>query len=139
MKTTKNEHKTGSSVLPERVYYAHAMCLYGRFDEQQELRLIRQTFRRASIVNPADYDGHPEKRADTVGFCLTLIDGCGIVVFSRCLGKITAGVGKEVNHALKTGKKVFELKAGKMVLRTRRVNYISRIATISLYRKYRGW
>ena len=115
------------------------MCLYGRLDERQELGIIRRSFRGALIVNPADYDGHPDKLADTVGFCLTLIDDCGVVVFSRCLGKITAGVGKEVNHALKTGKKVFELAAGKLVPCNQRVKYISRVATRSLYRKYRGW
>ena len=121
------------------VYYAHAMCLYGRMDERRDLSVIRQRFRRAHIVNPAEYSDHPEKRIYTVGFCLALIDGCNVVVFSRCLGKITAGVGKEVNHALKTGKTVYELKAAKLIPRARRVAYISRTATIRLYRRYRGW
>jgi hypothetical protein len=61
-----------------------------------------------------------------VGFCLKLIDKCDVVVFSRLLGKITAGVGKEVNHALKTGKLVFELSSKKIKPQTRRVKYISR-------------
>lgn len=139
VKMTKGEPKRRKAVRQEKVYYAHAMCLYGRLDELQELRLIRRRFRRASIVNPARYNDHPDKRTDTVGFCLALIDGCGVVVFSRCLGRITAGVGKEVNHAIKTGKTVFELTAGKLVPRTRRVKHISRIATIRLYQRYRGW
>jgi hypothetical protein len=42
-----------------RVYYAHAKCLYGRLDEQQELRAIHRRFRRASIVNPAEHDRDP--------------------------------------------------------------------------------
>ena len=120
-----------------KVYYAHAICLYGQADEREELRRIRKRFRRATVVNPARYDGHPDKRADTVGFCLKLIDKCDVVVFSRLLGKITAGVGKEVNHALKTGKLVFELSADKMQPRTRPVKYVSRALTRNLYRKYR--
>jgi len=121
-----------------KLYYAHAMCLYGEADEREELRRIRKRFRRVHVVNPAKYDGHPDKQTDTVGFCLKLIDGCDVVVFSRLLGKISAGVGKEVNHALKTGKLVFELSPNKIIPRNRRVKYLSRAATISLYRKYRA-
>lgn len=119
------------------IYYAHAMCLYGRADERQQLARIRKKFRRSKIVNPADYDGHPLKQADTVGFCLKLVEGCDLVVFSRLLGKITAGVGKEVNHALKIGKPVFELSLAKIVRRTRKVAHVSRRDTIVLYRRYR--
>jgi hypothetical protein len=119
------------------VYYAHAKCSYGRLDEQQELRVLRRTFRRATIVNPAEYDRDPYAWAYPVRFYLKLIDDCDVVVFSRCLGKITTGVGKEVNHALKAGKKVFEFKAGKLVPRTRRVKYISRRSTRFLGTMYR--
>jgi hypothetical protein len=114
-----------------------AKCLYGRLDEQQELRAIHRRFRRASIVNPAEHDRDPHAWAYPVGFYLKVIDKCDVVVFSRCLGKITTGVGKEVNHALKTGKKVFEFKAGKLVPRTRRVKYISRRSTKLLGTMYR--
>src|SRR5258708_23069479 len=114
------------------IYYAHAMCLYGRSDERQQLTRIRKQFRRLKIVNPANYDDHPLKQADTVGFCLKLVEGCDLVVFSRLLGKITAGVGKEVNHALKIGKPVFELSPAKMVRRTRKLAYVSRRDTIIL-------
>ena len=121
------------------IYYAHAKCLYGRLDEQQELRAIRRRFRTASIVNPAQYEkSDPYGWAYSVNFYLKLIDDCDVVVFSRCLGKITTGVGKEVNHALKTSKKVFELKAGKLVRRTRPVTYIQRRGTRLLYRQYRA-
>lgn len=88
-------------------------------------------------MNPARYDGHPDKQIDTVGFCLKLIDKCDVVVFSRLLGKITSGVGKEVNHALKNGKSVFELTADEIKPCTRRVKYVSRVATRKLYREYR--
>lgn len=120
-----------------KVYYAHAMCTYGEVDEWRELRHIRRELSRISVVNPASYDGHPLKQADTVGFCLKLVEGCDVIVFTRLMGKITAGVGKEVNHALKIGKPVFELTNGKLVCRHRKVAYISRSATVKLYKKYR--
>ena len=120
-----------------RVYYAHAICLYGEADEREELRRIRKRFRQATVVNPARYGGHPDKQTDTVGFCLKLIDKCDVVVFSRLLGRITAGVGKEVNHALRTGKPVFELTVDEIRACRQRVKYISRDATRNLYRKYR--
>ena len=120
-----------------KVYYAHAICLYGQADECKELGCIRKRFRNATVVNPARYDGHPDKQIDTVGFCLKLIDKCDVVVFSRLLGKITSGVGKEVNHALKNGKSVFELTADEIKPCTRRVKYVSRVATRKLYREYR--
>jgi anaerobic glycerol-3-phosphate dehydrogenase len=79
----------------EALYYAHAMCTYGTIAEEFELKQIRTGFRRVRIVNPASFDGHPEKRKDTVGFCLRLVEKCDAVVFSRLMGKVTAGVGKK--------------------------------------------
>ena len=120
----------------KRIYYAHAMCLYGGPEELQDLARIRKKF-RGRVVNPAAYDGHPGKVQDGVKFCLRLVEDCDAVVFSRLLDKITAGVGKEVNHALKVGKPVFELFAGRFTRRNRPVRYISRRATIRLYSKWR--
>jgi hypothetical protein len=115
------------------------MCLYGRIEERQHMSTIRRRFRQSRIVNPADYQGHPFKRVDSVGFCLKLVEGCDLVVYSRLFNKITAGVGKEINHALKVGKQVFELKGGRLVRRIRQAKYISRQATVRLYRRYRGY
>lgn len=120
------------------VYYAHAMCIYRRREERDQLRAIRRGLpRRSQIVNPAVFDGHPEKLADTIGFCLRLVEASDAVVFSRLVGKISAGVGREINHALKKGKPVFEVSGQRLVRRTRRVTYISRRATISLYERWR--
>jgi hypothetical protein len=127
------------------VYYAHPICTYGRLVEHRELTIIRRRFGRSEIVNPADYRYDPEKLRDQIGFCLDLVARADLVVFSRLLGKVTAGVGKEVNHALKLGKRVYEIAAGRIVERHRRVTYITPRATRSLYRKWRrqqyprGW
>lgn len=66
------------------------------------------------------------------------MEGCDAVVFSRLLDKITAGVGKEVNHALRIGKPVFKLVSGRFVKQTRPVKYLPRPATIKLYEKWRA-
>lgn len=61
---------------------------------------------------------------------------CDIVVYSSLLGKITAGVGKEVNHALKLGKAVYEIQSAGLVQRQRRVKHLTRLRSIQLYRKW---
>ena len=86
-----------------KVYYAHAMHIYRTAAEERELGKINSRFPRTRIVNPAKYENHPEKRRDKIGFCLRLVARCDTVVFSRFRGKVTAGVGKEVNHALRIG------------------------------------
>jgi len=121
----------------KRVYYAHAIVLYGRRAERGELAVIRRKFRRVRIVNPTAYRDHPDKLRDQMGFCLRLVAASDSVVFSRLLGKVTAGVGKEVNHALRLGKAVFEVTAGKVVRRKRRVAFITRRATLVLYERWR--
>ena len=121
----------------QRLYYAHAMCMYGWAAERRELLFIRRKFRGRRIVNPAAYRDHPEKRRDQIGFCLRLVARSHCVVFSRILGKVTAGVGKEVNHALRLGKPVYEVAAARVVRRQRPVRYISPRASRALYEKWR--
>lgn len=119
------------------VYYAHAMCTYGHPDEGLALDFIRRSFPGYRVVNPAGYDNHPEKARDSVAFCLRLVEKCEGLVFQRLLGKVTAGVGKEVNHALAIGKPVYELKNEQLVRRSRKVAYVSVRATIALYGRWR--
>jgi len=117
-------------------YYAHPMKLYRTPWEQKELAQIRQRFPRRRVVSPASYEGHPEKLRDTVGFCLRLVEGCEIVVFRRFFGKVTAGVRKEVNHALRLGKPVYEIQDGKFKAVSKRLTYISRLRTNRLYNRF---
>ncbi len=120
-----------------KIYYAHAMCIYGTNDEEEEIQQIRQNFPGHSIVDPGTYTSNPEKRRDTMEYCKKLVSGCDKLVFTRLLGKITAGVGIEINHALVSGKIVYELKNNKTKQIKKPVKYISREDTISLYGKYR--
>lgn len=131
----------GSGPMPDKtiktLYYAHAMCMYRRRAEKEQLLAIREQFPRTRVINPARYDGHPDKLMDTLGFCLRLITKCDAVVFSRILGKVTAGVGAEVNHALRLGLPVFEVVGNRCIRRRRAVRYVGRKATYRLYDKWR--
>jgi len=40
--------------------------------------------------------------------CLRLVDAYDLLVFTRSMGKITFGFGKEANHSLEIRKPVFE-------------------------------
>lgn len=124
------------------IYYAHAMCLYDHPLEREELRCIRAAFPSHAVINPAAYDDEPGMRADPMAFCYGLIDQAEGVVFSRVLGKITAGVGAEVNYALRTGKEVFELQEvpdGRLLERVvRPVRFINPEASRVLFRRFRA-
>ncbi|MFZ0770488.1 MAG: hypothetical protein WCA49_05675 [Candidatus Sulfotelmatobacter sp.] len=118
------------------IYYAHALCVYGTPCERAELKAIRGKFKKYRIINPSRYGNDPEKLRDRIGFCLRLVEKCDIVVFSCLLGKVTAGVGKEVNHALKIGTAVYELQPKSVVRRRQKVKHLSIKGSILQYRRW---
>ena len=120
-----------------KIYYAHAMCIYGTSDEEIEIQQIEENFPDHLIVDPGTYANNPDKRNEGMEYCKKLVLSCDKLVFTRLLGKITSGVGLEINHALESGKVVYELKKNKMKQIKKPVKYISREDTISLYGKYR--
>ena len=61
------------------------------------------------------------------------MEKCDELVISKYFGKITAGVGKEINHALSIKMPVHDLWNGKLKKVTRKVKYLSRLATRRLY------
>jgi hypothetical protein len=113
-----------------KVYYAHSICLYGSENEARQLIRIMLKFKGAKIINPAL---HPNESMD---YYLGLVENCNIVVFSNLLGKITSGVGKEVNHALQKGIEVYELNEEKFYPIKFPVKYISRQSTVDLYEQW---
>lgn len=124
--------------MKRKTYYAHAKCIYGHVHEKRELDAIRRLLKDTHIVNPARYDDHPGKRNDTLGFCFRLIDKVDVVVYSKLLGKITAGVGAEVNYALRRKTPVYQLRDGKLVRQSRPVKYETIRRTWSLYDAWRA-
>lgn len=120
-----------------RVYYSHAMPLYGTKEEKVERNHILKNMPEVEIVDPGSFQDNPEKRLGGMEYCLRIVEKCHGVVFTRFLGKITAGVGKEVNHAIKKKIPVHELKDGKLKKVTKPVKYLSREETVRLYRIWR--
>ena len=118
------------SVDVSRVYYAHPICLYGSEKEKKQLTMISLKFKDIEIINPANYP------SSSMDFYLSLVDKSDIVVFSCLLGKITSGVGKEVNYALNKGKEVYLLNEVNCLPIRSPVNYISRQDTIDLYQEW---
>ena len=117
-----------------RVYYAHAICLYGTEIEKKEEMLIRERFKDAKIINPVNY--RDASMDDSMDFYLRLVDKCHIVVFSCLLGKVTSGVGKEVNYALNKGKEVYMLNGENWSSIKSPVEFISRRCTRELYQEW---
>ncbi|MEM3160211.1 MAG: DUF4406 domain-containing protein [Nitrososphaera sp.] len=108
----------------KKVYYAHPISMYGTQEETKEVSLIKEKFRDVVIVNPAVFEQVP-KGNDIMEFYFKIVRDCDMVVFRRLLGKVSAGVGKEVNFALQAGKAVYELDGGQFAQVTQAVEPIS--------------
>jgi len=115
-----------------KVYYAHAIPLYGTKQESTERRQIIKKFQKVEIIDPGSFQDNPEKQRGGMEFCLKLVKGCQAVVFSKFNGKITAGVGKEVNYAIEKKINVFELNGNKFHSIDKPVDYLSIMDTINL-------
>lgn len=120
-----------------KIYYAHAMCIYGTDSEEIEKNYIKIHFPDYDIVDPGSYANNIEKRNGGMEYCKKLVSNCDVLVFTRLLGKVTAGVGIEIHHALTQKKLVYELKNGKVKSVKKPLKYISREDTVNLYGKWR--
>lgn len=118
------------------VYYAHAYCTYGYPCETTEIRTIRRHLKRHKLINPSLHD-NPRKQIEGMAYCLRLVEQCDVLAFSRIMKKVTCGVGKEVNHALKKGKTVYEITRNGLIRRRRKIGYLAYDATIRLYGVWR--
>jgi len=120
-----------------KIYYSHAMPLYGTELEVLEKQQILKNFPTAKIVDPGSFQDNIEKRLGGMEYCLNLVEKCNGLVFTRFLNKITAGVGKEVNHAMKKRLPVHELKNGKVRKIRKPVKYLTREETVKIYKVWR--
>lgn len=119
-----------------KVYYARPICVSGSSREWQELDVIKAEFKDAEIVNPGDSKYMWPRMKDHMGFLLGLVDQCDVVVFSVLYGKVTAGVGLEVNRALAQNKPVYEIRDNLLSKVSKPVEMISREETRELFRKF---
>ncbi len=120
-----------------KIYYSHAIPLYGTELEVLEKQQILKNFPKARIVDPGSFQKNIRKQKEGMSYCLKLVEKCHGLVFTKFLNKITAGVGLEVNHAIKKRLPVHELKNGKVRKIRKPVKYLSREETVKLYRMWR--
>jgi len=119
--------------LKGRIYHAHAICTYGRPAERYEQSLIRLVFPQYEIVDPGLAEENEEKLLGGMDYCKKLVESCDALAFSRIQGKVTAGVGVEVEHALALLKPVYELTSDGVRQVFEPPTYVSREETRKLY------
>ncbi len=124
--------------FPMKLYYAHPMPFYGTKHESNEKQQILKNFPQAEIIDPGTFQSNPEKRRLGMEFCFKLISKCKILVFSKFRGKITSGVGIEINFAISKGIEVFELNVKKLKKVKKPVDYLSISETINLPGYYKN-
>jgi hypothetical protein len=113
-----------------KVYYAHAMLLYGTKREKEELKQIIRRFPNYTLVNPSTLEPPEDGGMD---FYKNIVARCDSLVFSRLAGEVTAGVGIEIKHALSLGKPVYELRSAKLFRVKKAVKHLSREETRKLH------
>jgi hypothetical protein len=114
------------------------MCIYGTDYEKEEIALIRKHLPDYQIVDPGSFQTNAEKSREGMRYCFRIIDGCHALIFSRLLGKVTAGVGLEVNYAISKPIPVYELQGGGIGQVSRPIRFLSREDTLKHYDFWRG-
>ena len=103
-----------------RVYYAHSQSEYKTPKADKVVRGLRLL--GLDVVNPSDglhvdtvvqmYDDGCSSD-QVMQYFLDIVDTCDVLVFSRvhgCIdGSITAGVAREIQHAIQSGKLALEV------------------------------
>jgi hypothetical protein len=120
-----------------RIYYAHALITYRTQTEKAERKQITARFPKCEIIDPGEYEGNIEKTLGGMEYCFQWIRSCDALIFSRLKTKITAGVGREINYALRNGVKVYELHDKRVKSIRKPVTYLSRKRTRRLYSSWR--
>lgn len=92
-----------------RIYFAHSIKEYNTAIERGCISIIKQHFPGCEIINPKDlyFDDFSEY--------LRVVEQCDILVYKRWNGYITAGVAKEIEHALSCDIPVYEIKGPKLI------------------------
>lgn len=126
-----------------RVYFAHAKPDYNSQIEKEVIKMYG-AFEGTVIVNPADPALCNSCIANSMSYWLGIVSSCTALTYIRYHGKITAGVGLEINHALERKMKVWEIRLwqGRNGISHERVwvenpvKYLSVAETKALFEKY---
>jgi len=116
-----------------RLYYAHAICIYGTAVEAKEVDALGRCFPSCVIVNTGLLQAGADKNGDKMQYFFHLIDDCDVLVFSRLLDKVTAGVGLEANHAIDKRIPVYELANERLTRVVRPMSFLSKEETLNQY------
>ena len=111
--------------------------MYGTEVETAEIASIIKNLPSCFVVDPSALQNRAEKSDDGMRYFFKVIDYCDVLVFSRLLGKITSGVGLEVNHALARLIRVYELDDGRVWRVIAPVEFLSREDTVKQYALWR--
>ena len=116
-----------------RVYFAHPMVTFDTEQERGQESLIRKAFPDCMILNPKNSQPiRPEDRG--VEWFHRIIDTCDVFVFSRFKGRITAGVGGEIEYAQGKGLQVFEVRDGEVTPFSGSISYMTLEETRAFYK-----
>ena len=99
-RSSSNKSKIGDSIIVPRVYYVHHQWKYGTKAEEFEIEMIRTSFPKMSIFNPATdlkTDGLSEDEIRRQH--LKEIDDSDLVVFTTLYGYIDKDMLSEIRHA----------------------------------------
>ncbi len=118
------------------IYYAHPMIMYGSSTESEDLKSIKKQFPEAVIINPSNIK--PESIDNSMSIYLKIVKKSDLVIVRKIpYYSFTAGIGKEVNYALKHAVPVFEIKNQNYIPIKKPVEYLGRIETVKLFEKIR--
>ena len=70
-----------------------------------------------------------------MGFYLDIVKSCDALVYTRLKGKILGGVGLEVEFAIQSGKKVYELDEGRFTRIHDVPHYLDHDETVALLKE----
>ena len=99
-RSSSNKSKIGDSIIVSKVYYGHHQWKYGTKAEEFELEMIRTSFPKMGIFNPATdlkTDGLSEDEIRRQH--LKEIDDSDLVVFTTLYGYIDKDMLSEIRHA----------------------------------------
>lgn len=93
-----------------KIYYAHFMGIYNTPQEARDVETIQKLFPQAEVFNPnceASEDGY---KISGMKYFEDIVKNCDILAFRGLpMGKIPAGVFKEIECAISNGIPVVEL------------------------------
>ena len=98
----------------KKIYYAHNMLQYGSNIEDQDIKTLESL--GFIVINPnhpdnekAYYDKKKSHPGTEFSVFTDMVKSCDAIVFRSIMGKISAGVGKEIMFAKELGMPIIEM------------------------------